>query len=107
LARVQSSPEWEIWKFLTVLLVATVEVQVPITLPCMICKMNVGELRQKWSRILGQRVEGESVNCSHSNKEYATSDKELNDMQSNIERAISLANEYLYHLLPRLDEASR
>lgn len=52
-------------------------------------------------------MEGKSVNCSHSNKEYETSDKELNDMQSNIEKAISLVNEHFYHLLPRLDEASR
>jgi hypothetical protein len=52
-------------------------------------------------------VEGKSVNCSHSNKEYETSDNELNDMQSNIEKAIPLANEHFYHLLPRLDEASR
>lgn len=94
------------WKILTVFLMTSVEMQMPITLPRVVCKMDIGKLRQKWSWILGKWVEGESVKCSNSNKEYETSDNELNDMQSNIKKAVSLANEHFCYLLPRLDEAS-
>ena len=92
---------------LTILLMTTVEVQVPITFPCVVCEMNIGKLRQKWSRILGKWVEGKSVKCSNSNEEYKASDKELNDMPGHVEKTVSLANEHFHHLLRRLDEANR
>ena len=45
----------------TVFLMASPELEMPVTLPCIVNGVPICELGQEWSRILSERVEGETI----------------------------------------------